>query len=112
MINDIDINKIVVFNKLPFGKHDFKYLIGYKDSGKNLYAYSVHKQLYIKEILIKWTCLVKVKVSIKYMEVLEKARNIVKNKFNSKFIYSKKYLKGEKKTKKKQKEALNVYMHR
>ena len=46
------------------------------------------------------------------MEVLERARNIVKNKFNSKFIYSKKYLKGEKKTKKKQKEALNVYMHR
>ena len=34
-INDIDINKIVVFNKLPFGKHDFKYLIGYKDSEKN-----------------------------------------------------------------------------
>ena len=34
------------------------------------------------------------------MEVLEKARNIVRNKFNSKFIYSKKYLKGEKKTKK------------
>ena len=34
------------------------------------------------------------------MEVLERARNIVKNKFNSKFIYSKKYLKGEKKQKK------------
>ena len=45
------------------------------------------------------------------MEVLEKARDIVKNKFNSKFIYSKKYLKGEKKQKK-QKEDLNVYMHR
>ena len=37
------------------------------------------------------------------MEVLEKARNIVKNKFNSKFIYSKKYLKGEKKKQKKTK---------
>ena len=31
-INDIDINKIVVSNKLPFGKHDFQYFIGYKDS--------------------------------------------------------------------------------
>ena len=31
-INDIDINKIVVSNKLPFGKQDFKYFIGYKDS--------------------------------------------------------------------------------
>ena len=33
------------------------------------------------------------------MEVLEKVRNIVKSRFNSTFIYSKKYLKGEKKKK-------------
>ena len=33
-INDIDINKIVVFNKLPFHKQDFKYFIGYKDNEK------------------------------------------------------------------------------
>ena len=31
-INSIDINKIVVSNKLPFGKQDFKCFIGYKDS--------------------------------------------------------------------------------
>ena len=31
-ISDIDINKIVVSNKFPFGKQDFKYFIGYKDS--------------------------------------------------------------------------------
>ena len=30
-INDVDINKIVVPNKVPFGKQDFKYLISYKD---------------------------------------------------------------------------------
>ena len=30
-INDIDINKIVVSNKVLFGKEDFKYFIGYKD---------------------------------------------------------------------------------
>ena len=29
------INKIVVSNKLPFGKQDFKYFIGYKDDEKN-----------------------------------------------------------------------------
>ena len=34
-INDIDINKIVVSNKLSFGKQDFKYFIGFKDSEKN-----------------------------------------------------------------------------
>ena len=33
-INDIDINKIVVSNKFPFGKQDFKYFIGYKDGKK------------------------------------------------------------------------------
>ena len=32
MISDIDINKIVVSNKFPFGKQDFKYFIGYKDN--------------------------------------------------------------------------------
>ena len=34
MINDIDINKIAVSNKFPFGKQDFKYFIGYKDNEK------------------------------------------------------------------------------
>ena len=40
------------------------------------------------------------------MEVLEKVRNIVKSRFNSTFIYSKKYLKGEKKKKNKCKRKL------
>ena len=31
LINDSDINEIVVSNKFPFGKQDFKYFIGYKD---------------------------------------------------------------------------------
>ena len=35
-INDIDLNKIVVSNKLLLGKQDFKYFIGYKDSLKNI----------------------------------------------------------------------------
>ena len=34
LINDIDINKNIVSNKLPYGKQDFKYFIGYKDSEK------------------------------------------------------------------------------
>ena len=35
---------------------------------------------------------IKEKVFIKYMGILEKVRNIIKTKFNSKRIYSKKYL--------------------
>ena len=34
LINNIDINKIVVSNKVPFGKQDFKIFIGYKDALK------------------------------------------------------------------------------
>ena len=32
LINDIDINKLVVPSKIPFGKQDFEYFIGYKDA--------------------------------------------------------------------------------
>ena len=38
----------------------------------------------------------KEKVFIKYMEILEKVRNIMKSKSNSELIYGKKYLKAEK----------------
>ena len=34
-IKNIDINKIVVCNKVSFGKKSFKYFIGYKDRKKN-----------------------------------------------------------------------------
>ena len=32
LIDNIDVNKIVVSNKISFGKDDFKYFIGCKDS--------------------------------------------------------------------------------
>ena len=51
----------------------------------------------------------KEKEFIKYKEILEKFRNIIKNKFNSQLLYNKKYLKAEKINKRK--EALNVYIH-
>ena len=34
-VNNIDINKIIVCNKLPLGKQDFRYFTGYKDHKKN-----------------------------------------------------------------------------
>ena len=33
-MNDIDINKTVVSNKFYFGKQDFRYFTGYKNSKK------------------------------------------------------------------------------
>ena len=43
------------------------------------------------------------------MVILEKVRNIIKNKFNSELTYCKKYLKAKKKET--EKKAPNVYMH-
>ena len=68
----------------------------------DLYGYSVRKRLYLKEILMKtdiFFLIKEEKVFIKYMEILEKVNNIIKNKFNSKLMYSKKYLKAEKEIK-------------
>ena len=43
-ITNVDINKIIVSNKLPFGKNVFKYFIAYRDAKKiDLHACSVHK---------------------------------------------------------------------
>ena len=48
---NLDIDKTLVANKLPFGKQDFEYFIGYKDDKKlDLYAYFVQKWVFIIEI--------------------------------------------------------------
>ena len=53
-IKNIDINKIVVFNKVSLSKKWFKYFIGYKDAKKiDLYAYFFQKQVHIEESLMK-----------------------------------------------------------
>ena len=49
-ISDININKIIVSNKLLFGKQDFKYFIGYKDARKirSLYIFRSRMGIYKK----------------------------------------------------------------
>ena len=43
-IDNIDINKPAVSNKVSFGKKNSKYFMGYKDAKKlDLYAYFFHK---------------------------------------------------------------------
>ena len=44
------------------------------------------------------------------MEILETVRNIIKNKFNSELIHSKKYLKAEKKKNKTNKRRLSMFI--
>ena len=53
-MNEIDVNEIVVFNKLPFGKQNFKYFIGYKYKRLGFYAYTFQKWVHVEvEVLIK-----------------------------------------------------------
>ena len=53
-IKNIDINKIVVSNKVSFGEKAFKHFIGYKD-GKKLkpYIYFSQKCMHIEKTLMK-----------------------------------------------------------
>ena len=76
----------------------------------DLYAYSIHKCLYIKGILMKTdTFIFQIKKeTIKHMEILEKVSNIIKNRFNSELIYRKKYLKAEKENKHKRKLSMFI----
>ena len=102
MINNIVANKIVVSNKLSF-KKSFKYFICYKDPEKikPLCIFHPHMIIYKKSFYQNrciYFLIKKEKVFIKYMDILENVRNIIKNKFNSEFLYSKKYLKTEKHT--------------
>ena len=53
-MKNIDIDKIVVSNKVSFGKKGFKYFIGYKDGKKfDFYAYVCQKCVYKEETLMK-----------------------------------------------------------
>ena len=116
--NDVEINKIVVSNMLTFGKQDFKHFIGYKHSEKIKPLFILHSQVIIyrrdlDENRLMYF-LIKVKKNFfKYIEIFEKV-HIIKNRFNSEFIYSTKNLKAEKKEKekkkKKQKRRLSIFI--
>ena len=84
-IRDIDINKIVVSNKFPLGKEDFKYFVGYKKPGKNRPLCIIHppKVIYKKMVMKIDVYLFfnkRRKISIKSVEMLEKDSKNIKKK--------------------------------
>ena len=92
-----NINKIVVSDRLPFGKKDFRYFIGYKDDKqiRPLCIYFPKVSAYridFGETECMYFMIKEEKVFDKYMEIWEKVNNIIKEFFNSELIYSKKYL--------------------
>ena len=95
MINNIDINKIVVSNKFPFVKQDFLYFIGYKDDKKfwplciffpKVSAYRIN----FDETECMYLMIKEEEVCDKYMEIWEKVSNMIKKRFNSDLVYTKK----------------------
>ena len=100
LIENIDINKMVVSNKFLFGKRDFTYFIGYIDN-KDIRPLCI----FFSEVSIckrfsdKTKCMyfmIKYEIFFyKYMTIWEKVSSIIIKKFNSQFVYNKKYLKAE-----------------
>ena len=84
MINNIDINKIVVSNKFPFAKQDFKYFIGYKDNKdiRPLCIFFLEMSIY-KRYSNKTKCMYFMindeNNFVKYMTIWEKVSNIIKS---------------------------------
>ena len=83
MIKNIDINKIVVSNKFPFGKQDFKHFVGYKDNKeiRSLCMFfpemSIYKRYFDKTKCMYFMMKDKKKFD-KYMAVWKKVSNIIK----------------------------------
>ena len=98
-IKNIDINKIVVSNKVSFGKYSFKYFIDYKDAKiRPLCIFLPKMRTYRRDFdktqdmsfLIKDDELLE-----KYNEIWEKVKNSIRKEFDSKPVYNEKYLKAK-----------------
>ena len=91
--------KIVVSNKVSFGKKGFKYFIGYKNVKKlDLCVYFSQKWVHIEKTLMKLNMSFLIKdneLLEKYNEIWEKAKDSLKREFDSKPVYNKKYLKAK-----------------
>ena len=85
LINDRDINKIVVSNKIPFNKQDFKNIFGYKYAIKIKPLCIFHPRMSVyKKDFDKTKCMYFVikdeSFFDKYNEIWEKVSNIIKKK--------------------------------
>ena len=98
MIDNIDVNKIVVSNKICFGKNYFKCFVDYKDAKKFrpscifLPKMSEYRRNFDKtksmSFLIKGEKLLE-----KYNEIWKKVSKIIKKEIDSNPVYNEKYMK-------------------
>ena len=99
-IKNVDIDKIVVPNKVSFNKKGFKCFIGFKDVKKSrpLCVFLPKLSAYRKDFVeTKYTSfLIKDDELLeKYNEIWEKVKGSLKREFDSKPVYNKKYLKDK-----------------
>ena len=98
LINKIDINEIVVFNKASFGKKGFKYFTAFKHGKKVRHLFILlTKIIAYKRDFNKTKCmsfLIKDDELLeKYNKICEKVSNNIKKGFDSEPTYKEKYLK-------------------
>ena len=94
LIYIIDINKLVVSNKVSFGKKDFKYLMSYKGAKKirALYIFLPKRSAYRRDF-DKTKCITFLikdeKLLEKYNEIWKNVSNVIKKEFDSELVYKK-----------------------
>ena len=84
-INNVDVDKITISNKVFFGKLGFKYFIGYKDDKKVIYnghVKSLDETNCMCFVLIKNDALLK-----KYHKILDKVSSSIKKGFDSQQVH-------------------------
>ena len=102
-IYDVDINKIIVSNKIFLGKKGFKYFIGYEDNDKvtplcimlpkmSGYRRNYNETKYMS-FLVNENDLLE-----RFNEIWDKFSNTIKKGFDSEPAYNKKYLKTKRKS--------------
>ena len=97
MTKNIDINKIVVSNEVSFGKKDFKYFIGHKDATRSrpsciLFSEMSPCRRNFDKTKGMYFLIKDEKLLEKHNEIWKKISSIIKKEFDSKPLYSKKYL--------------------
>ena len=113
LINIIHVNKMVVSNKICFGKNNFKYFIDYKDAKKikplciflpeiNEYRTDFDKT----KCMYFW--IKDEKLLEKYNEIWKKVSNIIKKEFESNPACNEKYIKTKKRS---DNENVNTNLH-
>ena len=103
MVDNIEVNKIVLSNKISFGKNDFKYFIGSKDAKKiRPLCIFLPKMSACRRYFDKTKCMPFLirdeKLLEKYNEIWKKVSSITNKEFDSSPVYNEKCLKTKKKS--------------